>query len=75
MAGIRGAKNPFPAKAEKGPSGVFGQKGSGGPFMHGDVKSGAMASDRTGPPSGRNSGTSAGKSHYVNSGLKRGTAS
>lgn len=74
MAGIRGTKNPFPPKAENGPSGVFNQKGSGGPFSHSDVLAGSRASDRKGPSSGRNSGTAAGTSHYQNGGLKRGTA-
>jgi hypothetical protein len=74
MAGIRGAKNPFPTKGAAGPSGVFNQKGTGGPFMNKDVLLSARSGDRKGPPSGRNSGTSAGTSHYVNGGLKRGTA-
>jgi hypothetical protein len=75
MAGIRGIKNPMPSKPASGPSGVFNQSGSGPSFQHGDVMAAAMKSDRKGPKSGRNSGTSAGKSHYVNGGLKRGTAS
>jgi hypothetical protein len=73
MAGIRGAKNPVPVKKPDA-TGVFKQRGSGSSFMHSDVKSGAMASDRKGPTKGRNSGTSPGSSHYTNMGLKRGTA-
>ena len=74
MAGIRGAKNPFPSTPKQGPSGVFNQQGSAGPFKHADVKAHAHSSDRKGPPSSRNSGTKAGKSHYQNGGLKDGTA-
>lgn len=74
MAGIRGVKNPMPSKGEKGPSGVFNQKKSGGPFMHKNVHSTALGGQRKGPTSGRNSGTSAGASHMTNGGLKRGTS-
>jgi len=74
MAGIRGAKNPFPTKGSSGPSGVFNQQGTGGPFSHKDVLTSSRGGDRKSPTSGRNSGTSAGASHYVNGGLKRGTA-
>tara|TARA_R110002095_G_scaffold110116_1_gene96370 strand:+ start:5881 stop:6108 length:228 start_codon:yes stop_codon:yes gene_type:complete len=74
MAGIRGIKNPMPATPKAGPSGVFKQSGSGPSFENTDVLSASMKSDRKGPTSGRNSGTAAGKSHYTNGGLKRGTA-
>jgi hypothetical protein len=72
MAGIRGAKNPFPTKppVSKGPfkAGPKTFEGATGTLGY------ARGGDRKGPPSGRNSGTSKGKSHYVNQGLKRGTA-
>jgi len=74
MAGIRGAMNPFPSAAAKGPSGVFKQQGSGAAYQNKDVLTASMQSSRKGPSSGRNSGTSAGSSHYNNGGLQRGTA-
>lgn len=72
MAGIRGAKNPMPTKPPV----------SKGPFKAGDANfSGAsgtlgyaLGGNRKGPPSGRNSGTSRGNSHYINNGLKKGTS-
>lgn len=72
MAGIRGAKNPMPSKppVSKGPFKAGPKTFTGDTAALNYARSG----DRKGPPSGRNSGTSAGKSHYVNQGLKRGTA-
>jgi hypothetical protein len=74
MAGIRGAKNPFPTK-EKTASGVFVQRATAGPFSDKDTKSYAHGGDRKGPVA-RDNGLKrgAGKSHYTNMGLKRGTA-
>ena len=74
MAGIRGVKNPMPPTPEKGPSGVFNQKGSGGPFAYKEVLSASRGGDRKGPSSGRNSGTAPGSSHTTHAGLKRGTS-
>jgi hypothetical protein len=74
MAGIRGAKNPVPTKPASGPTGVFKQSGSAGPFVDRDVLTAARGGERKGPPASRNSGTTAGPSHKVNDGLKRGTS-
>lgn len=74
MAGIRGARNPFPSK-EKTASGIFKQRATPGPFSDKDVKSYAHSGDRKGPSKRSNGLTSgAGASHYVNDGLKRGTS-
>lgn len=74
MAGIRGAKNPYPPKAKAGPSGVFKQTSGHSPSVNTAALGAAMKAERKGPPSGRNSGTSPGASHMTNAGLKRGTS-
>jgi len=72
MAGIRGAKNPMPVKQSTA-SGIFKQRGDG-PSKDSGAMSAAYASKRKDPKAGRNSGTAPNKSHYQNSGLKRGTS-
>lgn len=74
MAGIRGVQNPMPTKKPTSGRSFKQMSGYGPSGKHSDVQAAAMASDRKGPPSGRNSRTQAGSSHMTNAGLKRGTS-
>lgn len=73
MAGIRGAKNPFP-KQTTTLTGLFKQRDSGGPFSHADVKSAAYKSDRVGPKARNNKLATGPKGPSSNPDLKRGTS-
>lgn len=73
MAGIRGSKNPYPTKPDDA-TGVFKQRGSGASFENKDTLSYSRSGSRKDPVKRNSPVGPAGKSHYQNQGLKRGTA-